>query len=368
MARRGNERGGDRGRGSDDDHVVVGVDSRLLATAAAAAAAGTAHPVRDLDTVDPELRDRLERVVKRMRDEFGIEVDVTEGYRSQARQDVLHAQGRSAPGPVVTWTRNSKHTLGRAVDVTVNGGYSDMRGFAILQRTAREEGLHTLGMRDPGHLELPASVAGSSRPPLSGAVAGAMMGAGGLDLAALAQLASDAGARVDSVHVDADPAPQAAAARPTPQPAAPAPQAGVARVAAVAQVAQVANVARVARVAAPGAPATASAGGTRTASRATATGRVAAAAGEPATVSGASGRRRRRSPPTVPRRPRRRHSSWRRAGSRRRWRATGRPPKSAAAKVVARGAAAWKAAAWMPARSSAARGAATVAAPRPRRG
>ncbi len=207
----------------------------------------SARSAAALDTIAPELRERVERVVERMRDEFGITVDVTEGYRTQARQDLLHAQGRSRPGPVVTWTRNSRHTQGRAVDVMVNGGYSDTGAFATLQRIAREEGLHTLGMRDPGHLELPASVAGSGR-----AATGAFSGGAtaGIDLAALTQLASDAGALVESLEVDMD-VPHTPARVGNGGSAAP-PVAGLARVAPVATVAQVASVARVARVAVPG--------------------------------------------------------------------------------------------------------------------
>ena len=88
-----------------------------------------------------------------MKEETGLDVTVTETYRSQERQNALFAQGRETPGQVVTWTQNSKHTQGRAVDVTLGGG-AEMDAYATLQRIAREEGLHTLGAKDPGHLEL----------------------------------------------------------------------------------------------------------------------------------------------------------------------------------------------------------------------
>jgi hypothetical protein len=39
------------------------------------------------------------------------------GKRTQAEQDALYAQGRTTPGKIVTWTRNSYHLTGRAVDV-----------------------------------------------------------------------------------------------------------------------------------------------------------------------------------------------------------------------------------------------------------
>ncbi|WP_141905578.1 M15 family metallopeptidase [Lysinibacillus sp. Y5S-8] len=44
---------------------------------------------------------------------------VTETYRSQARQNYLYEQGRTRPGQVVTWTRNSNHTSRRAWDIAV---------------------------------------------------------------------------------------------------------------------------------------------------------------------------------------------------------------------------------------------------------
>jgi hypothetical protein len=205
------------------------------------------RPLRDLGLVAPELRDRLARVVDRMRDEFGHAVQVVESGRSQARQDHLYAQGRSRPGPVVTWTRSSEHTRGRAVDVTIDGGYDDTAAFRLLQRVAREEGLQTLGMRDPGHLQLPGDVGGLG--PAAALLDRALLG-GAIDPSAGEAPELGAwGARVESLSVRAE-----ATARPVAPVgvAAVAPVAGVAPVAAVAGVAQVAAVAT---VAVPGMPA-----------------------------------------------------------------------------------------------------------------
>ncbi|WP_416141905.1 M15 family metallopeptidase [Lysinibacillus capsici] len=44
---------------------------------------------------------------------------ITETFRSQSRQNYLYEQGRTRPGQVVTWTRNSNHTSRRAWDVAV---------------------------------------------------------------------------------------------------------------------------------------------------------------------------------------------------------------------------------------------------------
>lgn len=109
---------------------------------------------RDLSLLDPVFRQRLVRVMERMEKEEGYRVELLEGYRSPERQEALFRQGRTEPGQVVTWTRNSLHTRGRAADLLVNGRWDYHEGYEVLQRIAREEGLHTLGSRDPGHVEL----------------------------------------------------------------------------------------------------------------------------------------------------------------------------------------------------------------------
>lgn len=50
----------------------------------------------------------------------GLKVKLTETYRSQERQNELYAQGRTTPGPIVTWTKNSRHTSRRAWDICQN--------------------------------------------------------------------------------------------------------------------------------------------------------------------------------------------------------------------------------------------------------
>lgn len=47
-----------------------------------------------------------------------VDFVVVQGNRTQAEQDALYAQGRTKPGKIVTWTRNSNHIGGRAVDVS----------------------------------------------------------------------------------------------------------------------------------------------------------------------------------------------------------------------------------------------------------
>lgn len=64
----------------------------------------------------------LAKVVKRAIQISAVDFKVIEGVRSEARQRQLYAQGRTAPGKIVTWTLKSKHRVqadgfGHAVDL-----------------------------------------------------------------------------------------------------------------------------------------------------------------------------------------------------------------------------------------------------------
>ncbi len=74
----------------------------------------------------------------------GLSVLITETYRSQARQDYLYAQGRTRAGNKVTWTRNSRHTSGRAWDICKNvkgEEYSDGSFFKKCGAVAKSLGI-----------------------------------------------------------------------------------------------------------------------------------------------------------------------------------------------------------------------------------
>ncbi len=133
-----------------------------FANAVAKSAADVTTAVRDIEALAPEFRTRLDRIIDRMRDEFGHEVEVVETVRAPERQEHLYAQGRTMPGPVVTWTTNSAHLTGEAADVLIDGKWNHPTAYAHLHEIAREEGVNTLGMRDPGHLELRGSAQGAA--------------------------------------------------------------------------------------------------------------------------------------------------------------------------------------------------------------
>lgn len=67
----------------------------------------------------PDLAQAAAELVRRCDSEHGIRLVVTQGLRTVAEQDALYAQGRTAPGRVVTQARGgySWHNYGLAFDV-----------------------------------------------------------------------------------------------------------------------------------------------------------------------------------------------------------------------------------------------------------
>lgn len=93
----------------------------------------------------------------------GLNVLITETYRSQARQDYLYAQGRTRPGNKVTWTKNSRHTSRRAWDICKNvkgQEYSDSSFFKKCGDIAKQYGITwggTWSTPDTPHFEIDAN-------------------------------------------------------------------------------------------------------------------------------------------------------------------------------------------------------------------
>lgn len=75
--------------------------------------------------LDADVQEAADLVVTILREDVGLPARIAEGRRPQSRQDDLYAQGRTRPGPIVTWTRRSKHTTGRAWDLGFTGYHPD---------------------------------------------------------------------------------------------------------------------------------------------------------------------------------------------------------------------------------------------------
>lgn len=76
---------------------------------------------RDINELTPTAQKACRLFLKKC-EEAGLNIFITETYRSQERQNELYAQGRTEPGQIVTWTLHSRHTSRRAWDIAVNGG------------------------------------------------------------------------------------------------------------------------------------------------------------------------------------------------------------------------------------------------------
>ena len=75
---------------------------------------------RDINELDPTFKEKVMKFFSHTH-AAGYSIFLTEGYRSQKRQNELYAQGRSKPGNIVTWTLNSIHTQRKAIDIAFNG-------------------------------------------------------------------------------------------------------------------------------------------------------------------------------------------------------------------------------------------------------
>lgn len=93
-----------------------------------------------LEGVNPTLVSVVRRAAKRL----PFSLFVVEGLRTKERQEQLYAQGRTKPGPKVTWTMKSKHIEGMAVDLAplIDGAidWKDLKKFDQIAAAMIEAG------------------------------------------------------------------------------------------------------------------------------------------------------------------------------------------------------------------------------------
>ena len=72
---------------------------------------------RRIRELHPRLGIAARQFINTVEGELGIQLRITQGYRSIAEQDALYAQGRTAPGEIVTNARGgqSYHNYGLAL-------------------------------------------------------------------------------------------------------------------------------------------------------------------------------------------------------------------------------------------------------------
>jgi D-alanyl-D-alanine carboxypeptidase. len=99
--------------------------------------------IDSLDELDEKTREAALLFLE-IAEDRGLDVIVTETYRTQERQDYLYAKGRTAPGSIVTWTKDSRHTRRNAFDIAKNvigHEYDDPEFFRKCAEIAKSIGL-----------------------------------------------------------------------------------------------------------------------------------------------------------------------------------------------------------------------------------
>ena len=91
--------------------------------------------MRNIEDLHPRLREKVAEL-KRLCEEKGLKIGISECLRTKEEQDALYAKGRTAPGSIVTnakgSTYSSMHQWGVAFDFYRNdgkGAYNDTDGF-----------------------------------------------------------------------------------------------------------------------------------------------------------------------------------------------------------------------------------------------
>lgn len=111
---------------------------------------------RDINLLCPALQDILSKALIECNDS-GYPVELFEGFRSPERQEELYAQGRTAPGSVVTKSRawQSFHQYGLAADIVFkrNGKWSWDGDWAGVHKIIKNYNLETLSWEKP-HVQL----------------------------------------------------------------------------------------------------------------------------------------------------------------------------------------------------------------------
>lgn len=117
---------------------------------------------RDLNELHPKVKELAEKLIEEGKKQ-GINIGISETYRSPERQDYLYAQGRTRPGRIVTWVKGSDmasyHQWRLAFDTynNVKGKEYDVqilnRIGAIGQKLGLEWGGGWSGFKDSPHFQ-----------------------------------------------------------------------------------------------------------------------------------------------------------------------------------------------------------------------
>ncbi len=111
--------------------------------------------ITDIDSLEPYVAGRVRRILDRLTRQ-GWDPVVFEARRTPERQEWLYGIGRthSRHRRPVTFTRSSRHLVGKAVDIVSRSkGWSDPKFFDALKEAAEAEGMAVPFAWDRAHAE-----------------------------------------------------------------------------------------------------------------------------------------------------------------------------------------------------------------------
>lgn len=109
-----------------------------------------------IETLLPLVQTMCRQLITAMKEKHGIDLLITSCYRSPAEQDIIYAQGRTTPGPIVTQAKGgfSFHNWKVAFDcVPLIGGKPNWTSPYTV--TAQEAAIIGLEHGDRGYTDLP---------------------------------------------------------------------------------------------------------------------------------------------------------------------------------------------------------------------
>jgi hypothetical protein len=109
---------------------------------------------REWDRTNPKLKAFYDAAREEVKRRYGYDIGVSETWRPKERQEYLYSLGRTRPGNIVTWTKNSRHTLGNAIDILPPKGVNQQELITLLRGIADANNIGYLGDRDPFHYQL----------------------------------------------------------------------------------------------------------------------------------------------------------------------------------------------------------------------
>lgn len=116
------------------------------------------HTDRRITTLHPDIQAAVQPFLDEVYQELGLNLRITDAYRTEAEQDELYRQGRTKPGNAVTKAPGGKsyHNYGLAFDIIEllpRGAVNDQLDYEAIATIAKRHGFTWGGAGDKPHFQ-----------------------------------------------------------------------------------------------------------------------------------------------------------------------------------------------------------------------